>query len=148
MNKVILIGHLGADAELKYTQGGQAVSSIRICTTEKWTGKDGQKQERSEWHRCNYWGKAAEAVNKYLTKGKQVSIEGSIQTRSWEKDGEKRFSTEIKVDRLELLGGGPRNDGGGGGQQRRDPSRGRAAVDPNTGAVDDGFGDPDDDIPF
>lgn len=109
MNKVILIGNLGGDGELKYTQGGQPVLRLNVCTTEKWKSKDGKPQEKSTWHRCNYWGKPAEAVSKYCEKGKQVAIEGSIETRSWDKgDGTKGYSTEIRVDRLQLLGGGPR----------------------------------------
>lgn len=103
MNRVILIGNLGADAELKYTQGGQVVSNFTVCTTERWT-KDGQKQEKSEWHRCFWWGKGAEAVSKYLEKGKKISVEGSLATRSWDdKNGVKHYATEIRVDNVELL---------------------------------------------
>jgi single-strand DNA-binding protein len=127
MNKVILIGNLGADPELKYTQGGQAVMQLRLCTTEKWKDKQGQRQEKAAWHTCVYWGKGAEAVQKYLQKGKQIMVEGSIDYRTWEKgDGTKGYATEIRVDRLEMLGGG--------GGQRRDGYV-KPAVDPNTGEV-------------
>lgn len=106
VNKVILVGNLGRDAEMKQTPSGSAVSSFSVATTEKWTGKDGQKQEKTEWHRCVLWGKTAEAVSQYLTKGKQVYLEGRLETRQWEKDGQKHYSTEIKVDNVVLLGGG------------------------------------------
>ena len=108
VNKVILVGNLGRDAEMKHTPSGAAVSSFSLATTEKWTGKDGQKQEKTEWHRCVLWGKTAEAVSQYLTKGKQVYVEGRLETRQWEKDGQKHYSTEIKVDNVVLLGGGDR----------------------------------------
>ena len=106
VNKVILVGNLGRDAEMKQTPSGSSVSSFSVATTEKWTGKDGQKQEKTEWHRCVLWGKQAEAVSQYLTKGKQVYLEGRLETRQWEKDGQKHYSTEIKVDNVVLLGGG------------------------------------------
>lgn len=106
VNKVILVGNLGRDAEMKQTPSGSAVSSFSVATTEKWTGKDGQKQEKTEWHRCVLWGKQAEAVSQYLTKGKQVYLEGRLETRQWDKDGQKHYSTEIKVDNVVLLGGG------------------------------------------
>lgn len=108
VNKVIVVGNLGRDAEMKHTPSGSAVSSFSVATTEKWTGKDGQKQEKTEWHRCVLWGKQAEAVSQYLTKGKQVYVEGKLETRAWEKDGQKHYSTEIRVDNVVLLGGGER----------------------------------------
>lgn len=124
MNKVFLIGHVGADAELKFTQGGSAMLKFRVATTEKWTGKDGKKQEQTEWHMCVMWGARCEPLSKYITKGKQISVEGALTTREWEdKNGSKHYSTEIKVDNVELLGGGGvgRQDAGGprGGQQQR-----------------------------
>ncbi len=116
VNRVILVGNLGADAELRYTGSGMAVANFRIATTEVWKDKDGQKQEQTEWHRISLWGKMAEAVSQYLTKGKQVYVEGRIQTRKWQdKDGQDRYSTEIKADKVTLLGGGPRS-----GQAERD----------------------------
>lgn len=106
VNKVILVGNLGRDAELRSTPSGASVANFNMATTEKWTGKDGQKQEKTEWHRCTLWGKQADAVAQYLTKGKQVYVEGKLETRQYEKDGQKHYSTEIKVDNVVLLGGG------------------------------------------
>ena len=131
LNMVHLIGNLGRDAELRYTPGGAAIATINIATTETWNDKQGQRQERTEWHRCVLWGKQAESLSEYLKKGKQVAVVGRLQTRQWEdKDGNKRYTTEIRVDRLVLLGGGggQRSEGrsemrggnrGGGKQQRQ-----------------------------
>ena len=106
VNKAILVGNLGRDAEVRYTPGGAAVANFTMATTESWTDKaSGEKQERTEWHRIQLWGKQAESVGPYLLKGKQVYIEGRIQTREYEKDGQKKFSTEIRADHLVLLGG-------------------------------------------
>jgi single-strand DNA-binding protein len=114
VNKVILVGNLGRDAELRYTPGGAAVATLNMATTETWNDKGGQKQEKTEWHRVVFWGKVAESLTEYLTKGKQVYIEGRLETRQWnDKDGNKRYTTEIKGDKIVLLGGG----GGGGGQR-------------------------------
>lgn len=113
VNKVILVGNLGREAELRYTPGGAPVATITMATTEAWTDKSGQKQEKTEWHRVVIWGKTAESLSEYLTKGKQVYIEGRLQTREWtDKDGQKRFTTEIRSDRIVLLGGGERRDAG------------------------------------
>jgi single-strand DNA-binding protein len=111
MNKAMLIGNLGRDAELKYTAGGDAVATISIATTETWT-KDGQKQEKTEWHRCVLWGKQAESLAVYLVKGKQIYVEGRIQTQKWtDKNKIDRYTTEIRVDKVVLLNsptkGGP-----------------------------------------
>src|SRR5689334_6716630 len=96
VNKVILIGNLGQDPELRYTPGGAAVANLRIATNEAWTDKNGQKQERTEWHSVVMWGKQAEIVKQYLAKGRQIYIEGRLQTRSWQdKEGNKRYSTEV-----------------------------------------------------
>jgi single-strand DNA-binding protein len=115
VNKVILVGNLGRDAELRYTPGGAAVATLNMATTEVWTDKGGQRQEKTEWHRVVFWGKVAESLTEYLTKGKQVYIEGRLETRQWnDKDGNKRYTTEIRGDRVVLLGGG----GGGGGGAR------------------------------
>jgi len=109
VNKVFLIGNLGRDAELRYTPGGQPVATFNLATTETWNDKQGQRQEKTEWHRVVLWGKAAENLAEYLTKGKQVCVEGKLQTRQWEgRDGEKKYTTEIRSDRVTLLGGGPR----------------------------------------
>ena len=111
VNKVILVGNLGRDAELRYTPGGSPVATLNLATTEVWNDKGGQRQEKTEWHRVVLWGKTAESLNEYLTKGKQIYVEGRLQTRQWDdKDGNKRYTTEIRGDRIVLLGGG----GGGG----------------------------------
>jgi len=107
VNKVILVGNLGRDAELRYTPGGAAVATLNMATTEVWNDKGGQRQEKTEWHRVVLWGKQAESLSEYLTKGKQIYIEGRLQTRQWDdKDGNKRYTTEIRADRVTLLGGG------------------------------------------
>ncbi|HKT79212.1 MAG TPA: single-stranded DNA-binding protein [Vicinamibacterales bacterium] len=107
VNKVILVGNLGRDAELRYTPGGAAVATLNMATTEVWNDKSGQKQEKTEWHRVVLWGKPAESLAEYLTKGKQIYVEGRLQTRQWDdKDGNKRYTTEIRGDRVVLLGGG------------------------------------------
>ena len=107
VNKVILVGNLGRDAELRYTPGGAAVATINMATTEVWNDKAGQKQEKTEWHRVVLWGKSAESLTEYLTKGKQIYVEGRLQTRQWDdKDGNKRYTTEIRGDKIVLLGGG------------------------------------------
>src|SRR5579872_7404952 len=107
VNKAILIGNLGADPELRYTPSGSAVTELRIATTEKWTGKDGEKKEETEWHRVVVWTKQAENCAKYLKKGRPVYVEGRIRTRNWEdKEGQKRYMTEIVADKVQFLGGG------------------------------------------
>ena len=104
VNKVILVGNLGRDAELRYTPGGSPVATINLATTEIWNDKAGQRQEKTEWHRVVLWGKTAESLNEYLTKGKQIYVEGRLQTRQWDdKDGNKRYTTEIRGDRIVLL---------------------------------------------
>ena len=114
VNKVILVGNLGRDAELRYTPGGAAVATLSLATTETWNDKEGQRQEKTEWHRVVLWGKQAETLSQYLQKGKQIYVEGRLQTRQWDdKDGNKRYTTEIRGDRVVLLSGG----GGGGGQR-------------------------------
>jgi single-strand DNA-binding protein len=106
VNKVILVGHLGADPEIRYTQGGAPVANLRIATNENWTNKNGQKEERTEWHRVVVWSKLAELAGQYLTKGRQVYIEGRLQTRSWDdKEGNKRYATEIVATNIQFLGG-------------------------------------------
>ena len=104
LNKVMLIGNLGANPEVRYTQGGKAVANFSIATNEKWTGKDGVAQEKTEWHKIVVWDKLAEICGKYLTKGKQVYIEGKLQTREWEKDGVRHWSTEIVASQMVMLG--------------------------------------------
>lgn len=106
VNKVILLGRLGQDPELKYTPGGAAVCNFSLATTEAWTDKQGQKQEKTEWHRVVVWGKLAELCNQYLAKGRQAFLEGRLQTRSWDdKDGNKRYTTEILANTVQFIGG-------------------------------------------
>ena len=146
VNKVILVGNLGRDAELRYTPGGAPVATLNLATTEVWNDKAGQRQEKTEWHRVVLWGKTAESLNEYLTKGKQIYVEGRLQTRQWDdKDGNERYTTEIRGDRIVLLGGG----GGGGAGASRQPAAARAAPS----GMEDPMGEPvseltDDDIPF
>ena len=106
VNKVILLGRLGQDPELKYTPGGSAVCNFSLATTESWTDKQGQKQEKTEWHRVVVWGKLAELCNQYLAKGRQAFLEGRLQTRSWDdKDGNKKYTTEILASTVQFIGG-------------------------------------------
>jgi single-strand DNA-binding protein len=106
VNKVILVGNLGRDPEVRYTKDGTAVANLNLATTETWNDGSGQRQERTEWHKVVAWGKLAEIAKEYLSKGKQVYIEGRLQTRSWEdKEGVKRYTTEIKADQMVMLGG-------------------------------------------
>ena len=152
VNKVILVGNLGRDAELRYTPGGAAVSKFSLATTEVWNDKGGQRQERTEWHNIDLWGKQAESLSEYLVKGKQVYIEGRLQTDEYtDKEGIKRKSTKVRCDRVVLLGGG----GGGAGVSRSQPRA--AAVGAGGGGGGGGdhepMGEPiselsDDDIPF
>ena len=114
VNKAILIGRLGADPEVRYTQGGQAVANFNIATDRTWTDKSGQKQEKTEWHRIVAWGRTGELCGEYLRKGREVYVEGRIETREWQdRDGNRRWSTEINAQNVTFLGG--RGDGGGGG---------------------------------
>lgn len=105
VNKVIILGRLGQDPELKYTPGGMAVCNFTIATSESWADKAGQKQERTEWHRVVVWGKLGELCNQYLSKGRQAYIEGSLQTRSWDdKNGQKRYTTEVLAKTVQFIG--------------------------------------------
>jgi len=132
VNKVIIIGTLGADPEVRFTGGGQAVANFRLAVNDSWNGKDGKRQERTEWVPVVVWGKLAELCGEYLKKGRQAYVEGRLQTREYEKDGQRRFSTEIIASTVVFLGG---KDGG-----RSAPQEGRSEPPP-TGAGDD-------DIPF
>jgi len=140
VNKVILVGNLGRDAEMRFTPGGQAVATLNLATTEQWNDKEGQRQEKTEWHRIVLWGRPAESLSQYLVKGKQIYVEGRLQTRQWDdKDGNKRYTTEIKADRVTLLGG----PGGGarGAGVEREPAHAAAAMQEPADV-------PEDDIPF
>ncbi|HUD71366.1 MAG TPA: single-stranded DNA-binding protein [Dongiaceae bacterium] len=140
VNKVILVGNLGRDPEVRYTQGGSPVANFTLATNEAWTDKAGAKQEKTEWHRVVAWGKMAEIARDHLGKGKQVYIEGSLQTRQWEdRDGNKRSTTEIKAGRLVLLGRAEMGGGGGGGDRSSAPM-------PESGGEEGA--PPDEDIPF
>ncbi len=152
VNKVILIGNLGAAPEVRFTPGGQAVANFRIATNESWTDKSGQKQERTEWHRIVVWGKLAELCGEYLAKGRQCYVEGRLQTREWtDKEGKKNYTTEVIAQNIQFLGGRAGEAGAGAGM----------GAGPRRGGTDDfgppppGFEDPgmppgggEDDIPF
>ncbi len=113
INKVILIGNLGADPEIRYTQDGTPAASFTVATTERWKGKDGQMQEQTEWHRITAWRRLAEICGEYLSKGSRVYIEGKLQTRKWkDQNGNDRYTTEIVAREMKMLS--PRNAGGGG----------------------------------
>ena len=143
VNKVILLGNLGATPEMRYTQGGAPVANLRIATTEKWTDRNGQKQEATEWHRVVLFGKTAEIAGQYLTKGRQVFIEGRIRTRQWQDAaGQKRYSTEIVATNMTMVGGRA-----GAGVDRGPDDMG-ATVPPDDSMTADFGGGPDDDIPF
>jgi single-strand DNA-binding protein len=165
LNKVMLLGNLGADPELKMTATGQAILKLRIATTENYMDKNNTRQERTEWHSVTMWGKRGEALSRFLQKGERVFVEGGLRTSSYEKDGEKRYRTEIVATNIILNGrgkGGEASEGGGGGGYERRPPReqngggsnGRSAParspEPPP-AVSEDFGDypgGDDDIPF
>jgi single-strand DNA-binding protein len=137
INKVILIGNLGRDPELRYTPGGQAVANFTLATNERFSSKDGEKQERTEWHRIVAWGRTGELCAQYLSKGRSVYVEGRLQTREWEdKEGQKRRTTEIVATTVQFLGGrgGEAGSGGAGGFS-------------DTG-FDAGAPPPADDVPF
>ena len=138
INKVILIGNLGADPELRYTSGGSAVADLRLATSRKWTAKDGTSKEETEWHRVVVWGKQAETCKEYLSKGRQIYVEGRLQTRQWEdRDGNKRYTTEVVAETVKFLGGGGGSRGAAGTGEPPPPS---------DGDVPSSLGD--DDIPF
>ena len=153
VNKVILVGNLGRDAELRYTPGGAAVATLNLATTEMWNDKQGQRQEKTEWHRVVLWGKQAESLQEYLTKGKQIYVEGRLQTRKWtDKEGKDRYNTEVRADRVVLLGGGGGGGGAMGGGSRPQSSRPAYGGGHDMGGGDSDFAPVDtpndDDIPF
>ncbi len=164
VNKVILLGNLGRDPEVRYTTGGDAVANLRIATSEQWKDKSGEKQERTEWHTVVLFGRQAEIAGEYLKKGRSVYIEGRLQTRKYtDKEGVEKYSTEVVGDRMQLLGGrgeGGGGDefsggGGGGGASGGGASAGGSGAarreggsKPAGGAPRKGGDDFDDDIPF
>lgn len=152
----MLLGRLGQEPELRYTPSGQAVCNFSMATSEAWTDKSGQKQERTEWHRVVVWGKMGELCNQYLSKGRQALIEGSLQTRSWEaKDGSKRYTTEIVAKNVQFIGG--RADAGAGQGMNQDQGYGsfdQSQGQNNKSMIDQDYSIPQDsnftadDIPF
>jgi single-strand DNA-binding protein len=145
INKVILVGNLGSDPELRTTPGGQRVANFRLATSRQWTGTDGQKQEKTEWHSIVAWAKLADICERFLTKGKQVYVEGRLETRSWQdKEGQTRYKTEIICETMQMLGrAGDRN----GEASFEGPARG-SAPDENFQPAAGGGGGSDDDLPF
>jgi single-strand DNA-binding protein len=120
INKVILIGNLGSDPEIRYTQSGTAVATFNVATTERWKGKDGQQQEQTEWHRVVAWRRLAEICGEYLSKGSKVYIEGKLQTRKWEdRDGNTRYTTEVVARDMQMLS--PRGASSDTGQFQEEP---------------------------
>ena len=158
VNKVILVGRLGQNPEVRYTPSGAAVANFSVATNESWTDKSGQKQERTEWHRVVVWGKLAELCNQYLSKGRQCYVEGRMQTRQWQdKDGQTKYTTEVQAQTIQFLGGAQAGAGAGAGagasdSNSMDSGYGRG----NNTAPAAGFGAPadaapsftEDDIPF
>jgi len=152
VNKVILIGNLGADPETRYAPSGDAICNIRVATTDTWKDKaTGEKKEATEWHRIAFFGRLAEIAGQYLKKGSQVYIEGSLRTRKWQdKDGQDRYTTEIRADEMKMLGS-RQGVGEAPPREASAPSRPPASsADAGGGrkAPASGFGDMDDDIPF
>lgn len=143
VNKVILVGNLGRDPELRYTPSGMPVANLNIATNENWTDKSGEKKERTEWHRVVVWGKQAEVLSGFLSKGRQVYVEGSLQTRSWDdKSGTKRYSTEVRANRVLMLG----RPEGGARQTAAPPAEQAEPAAAGEGGADSGYAE--DDIPF
>ena len=158
VNKVIIIGNLGRDPETRYMPDGGAITNVSVATTEVWKDKNGEKQEKTEWHRVAFFGKLAEIAGEYLKKGSQVYVEGRLQTRKWQdKDGADKYTTEIVANAMQMLGSrqgmgggsapdmGERESGGGGGSSQRPASAGKPAAAGKTGGKFDDF---EDDIPF
>ena len=154
INKVILVGNLGNDPDVRYTAGGAAIANVSIATTEGWKDREsGEMQEKTEWHKVVFFGKLAEIVAEYVKKGSQIYIEGRLQTRKWQdKEGNERYTTEIVANEMQMLGG--RSSGGGGGpggnpeRERPAPSEGSSQPSRSSArpAADQNF--VDDDIPF
>ena len=151
VNKVILVGNLGRDPETRYTTGGDAVTNIRVATTDTWKDKNGEKQERTEWHTVVFFGRQAEIAGEYLKKGRQVYVEGRLQTRKWQdKEGQDRYTTEIVADRMQMLG----SREGSGAPVAAEPSERASTAEPrggtkgSSGAAKKNVDDLDDDIPF
>lgn len=153
VNKVILVGNLGADPETRYMPSGDAITNIRLATTDRWKDKQsGEMKELTEWHRVVFFGRTAEVAAQYLRKGSQVYIEGSLRTRKWQdKDGQDRYTTEIRGDAMQMLGprqgmGDPVRESAPTGVSA--PAQGADPAQPKKPPAASGFGDMDDDIPF
>lgn len=152
VNKAIILGHLGRDPELKYLQRGQPTCKLNIATSRKYTNKNNEPVEETEWHRVTVWGKQAEHCNNFLTKGRQVYVEGRLRTSSYDKDGQKHYTTEIVADTVQFIGG--RDGAGGGAEERPGRPAGRAPADGGGTQPEADFGGGyggapgDDDIPF
>jgi single-strand DNA-binding protein len=157
VNKVIIVGNLGADPETRYMPSGEAVTNIRVATTDRWKDKQsGETKEATEWHRIVFFNRLAEVAGEYLKKGSQVYVEGTLRTRKWQdKEGQERYTTEIRADVMQMLG---RREGGGGGERREGggeskgtPAMESKAAEPKGGAAKKPagkFDDLEDDIPF
>ncbi len=144
VNKAILVGHLGADPEIRYLPSGEAVANLRLATTDVWKDKDGNKTEFTEWHRISFFGRQAEVCGQYLKKGAQIYVEGSIRTRKWQdKEGQDRYTTEIRGDRMQMLGSRP-TGGDSAPASRPTPAAAPAPATPSGG----NFNDFEDDTPF
>jgi len=168
LNKVMLIGNLGADPDARFTQDGACVCNLRLATTEKFKNKAGEKVEKTEWHRVVMWGRLGEIANQYLGKGSKIYIEGKIETRKWtNKEGLDQYTTEIRANEMKMLGGGPQNSNQAGHEANSFPDRGGSnpaehhpgaadqanqaggkQTDPFANAPDFGDVPVDDDIPF
>ena len=153
VNKVILIGNLGKDPEVRYTQGGQAVANLRIATSRSWTDKQsGQRKEETEWHDVEVWGKQAEQCGEYLAKGRQVFVEGRLKTDKWQdkQSGQERSKVKVVAENVRFLGGGSGGGRGGGSRPPQDDSPPGGFEEPDSGpggGGGGGHGGPDD-IPF
>ena len=169
INKVILVGNLGNDPEVRYSQSGSAITTISVATSESWKDKNGEQQERTEWHRVKFFGRLAEIAGEYLKKGRQVYIEGSLRTEKYtDKSGVEKYATDIIANEMQMLGGtgeggGGQRGGGGGGERSERPAR-PASGGPRGGGGGGDYGSrsggssqppsrnddpfPDDDIPF
>lgn len=146
VNKVIIVGNLGRDPEVRYLPEGGAITNISVATTDTWKDKSGEKQERTEWHRVAFFGKLAEIAGEYLKKGSQVYVEGALRTRKWQdKEGKERYTTEIVADRMQMLG----SRGGGSEPMAREPAAATSGGGkPQTKKGGGAFDEMDDDIPF
>ncbi|MBT7952190.1 MAG: single-stranded DNA-binding protein [Gammaproteobacteria bacterium] len=157
VNKVILVGNLGNDPDIRYTAGGAAVANISLATTDSWKDKEsGEQQDRTEWHRIVFFGRLAEIVGEYLRKGSQVYVEGRLQTRKWQdKSGNDRYTTEIVANEMQMLGGRGGSGGGMGNNEQSPPPMSESSPGPSSGSGSGSGSAPaagndfvDDDIPF